>query len=356
MWALGILAVLYLGASSLSAKTAPVVNESRRADVEYELVGQDDLPDFPTPIMVTDNKGKAKWTISIPPNYDFPLTAKTYSDICAKCREVADQVHLMNHERLGSQPTSRVHNQLDQHFIDVREAEDAGYLPGSVSIGTLLRQQRHAGDLIGEDRGSLVDKPVCSTSMTFVLASADAGMGQTLMLLWVLYALAQREERAFFIDDTRWAYGRYTDIFAAPPIPDCRPPLRHEMLPCPRQARHLVANLETARGVLEETITKHDTDILASTETLFGLARQGYEDLFVLNQQDADYVANRAKELTAKTKIRSMSNREGRHDHRDSRPARRPPPTRIPVPRLVHPDEHVHGEGARDRQLHVLWR
>ncbi len=307
MWALGILAVLYLGASSLSAKTAPVVNESRRADVEYELVGQDDLPDFPTPIMVTDNKGKAKWTISIPPNYDFPLTAKTYSDICAKCREVADQVHLMNHERLGSQPTSRVHNQLDQHFIDVREAEDAGYLPGSVSIGTLLRQQRHAGDLIGEDRGSLVDKPVCSTSMTFVLASADAGMGQTLMLLWVLYALAQREERAFFIDDTRWAYGRYTDIFAAPPIPDCRPPLRHEMLPCPRQARHLVANLETARGVLEETIAKHDTDILASTETLFGLARQGYEDLFVLNQQDADYVANRAKELTAKTKIRSMS-------------------------------------------------
>ncbi len=368
MWAFGILVVVYVAALSLRAKAAPAPTWSRRTDDEYEMIGQDDLPDFPTPILVTDSRGKAKWTVSIPPNHDFPLSAREYSDICSKCREVADRVRFMNHEHLGSQPDSPSggRNQLDRHFIDVREAENAGYLPGSVSIGALLSQQRHAGDLIGEDKGSLVDKPVCSSSMTFVLASADAGMGQTLMLLWMSYALAQTQRRAFFIDDTRWAYGTYTDIFAAPPIPHCRPPCATKCCPVPRQSRHLVVTAQTAREIFDEEDAVVDVDgggggggddvnDPSSARALFDLARRGCEDLFVLNKHDADYVSGRVAELAAKKKIRGMAGK-GRHDRRHARAPRRPAPARVPVPRLVRAMNTYTVEGPRDPQRHLLRR
>ena len=255
--------------------------------------------------MVTDRRGKAKWTVSIPADYDFPLSAKQYSDICSKCHEMADRVNALHRTRIGGDQLLFPHDREEQHFVDVHEAEDAGYLPGSVSIGALLSQQRDDGDLVGENKNSLVDTPVCASSMTFALASEDAGLGRTLMLLWMAYATAQDEGRSFFVDDTRWAYGKYTNIFAAPPVPGCRPPLRHEMLPCPRRARHLVVTADTAGGIFQGVLagSGNAQSSHAHTRALFELARRGYEALFHLTKEDGDYVKIRLAELKAKTAI-----------------------------------------------------
>lgn len=45
---------------------------------------------------------------------------------------------------------------------------------------------------------------ICERSLTYVLETTDAGIGKTLMGLWLAYGLAKREDRAFFIDDAYW--------------------------------------------------------------------------------------------------------------------------------------------------------
>ncbi|KAK3336802.1 hypothetical protein B0T19DRAFT_350377 [Cercophora scortea] len=274
---------------------------------QYEMVAQDDLPDFPTPIIVTDRKGRPSWTVSIPSSHIFPLTADQYSDIYEKCREVSARVqdlrankHGLQQAYLGFRPDS-----ASRDFIDVQEAEKAGYLPRSAAVHNLMA----AGEGL---RGESVGEPVCETSLTFVLESSDAGMGRALMMLWTAYGLAQQEGRAFFVDDTRWAYGKYTDIFQAPPSPKCRAPPRHEMLPCPRHARHLVASAATARelfgvgrsgrlgALAPEALLDESAAATADQKTMFALARQGHDALFHLNKEDSDYVDARVRELTAK--------------------------------------------------------
>jgi hypothetical protein len=311
IWLFGVVVVFYIAASSLRrSRLHSAPGPTRPAD-EYEMI-EDDLPDFPTPIMLTDRKGRAKWTVSIPANYDFPLTTREYSDMCAKCREVSSRVNSLHHSISGDHSIAFSRTKFDKHFIDVHEAEDAGFLPGTISIGALLSQQRDDGDLIGSDAGSLVDKPVCESSMTFVLASSDAGLGRTMMLLWMAYATAEADGRPFFIDDTRWAYGKYTNIFAKPPTPDCRPPFRHEMLPCPRQARHLVVTPDTAREVFEGTAADVDEAAsLAEKKAMFKLARRGYEALFHINTEDAEHVESRIAAIAAKSEMPSAHGKRG---------------------------------------------
>jgi hypothetical protein len=189
-------------------------------------------------------------------------------------------------------------------FIDVQEAEKAGYFP-PVANGD--------GSFA---RGGLSEKMVCKKSLTFVLESDDAGLGKTLMMLWIAYGLAEKEGRAFFVDDTRWAYGKFTAIFHPPPLPECSAPPSHEILPCPRQARHLVASAATM-DVLFGSLTEsadppsesHDR---ALRKTQFNLARRGYEALFRLNEDDDVYVDARARELAAKKIVpKSKGQRNG---------------------------------------------
>src|SRR3569833_672173 len=311
-WTFGFVMAVYLAAASLRrANVGPALSWSHRPEDEYEMVGQDALPGFPTPIMVTDRRGRAKWTVSSPPNYDFPLSTKEYLDVCSKCHEVSDRVREMHH---GHQVSFGHHGAggADQHFVDIHEAELEGYLPGSISVGTLLSQQRHDGELVGVTQDSLVDRPVCGTSMTYVLASADAGLGRTLVLLWMAYALAQKEGLAFFIDDSRWAYGRFTGIFQTPPVPRCRPPLRHHMLPCPRHARHLVVTTDTASDVLGGAGAGDLPDGFSDKKAVFDLIREGYRELFLLNHEDAKYVSRRVADLRVKTRIPGAVGKEGK--------------------------------------------
>ncbi|CAK7265396.1 hypothetical protein SEPCBS57363_001561 [Sporothrix epigloea] len=341
VYVLGLVSALYLSCvvlfgNSTNARTIrsgfyiwpTEVDTGPRADDTdrgYNTIARSKLPGHPTPVIVSDEHGKAKWTVSIPPNAKFPLATDEYTSICDKCLDVANRVDILRGKSSGGissisiggipginkksqtskSATERLHT-FDNNFIDVHEAEEAGYLTGSVSIATLINQQSNNNDdgkIVGEEDMSSAQrakKPVCGRSLTFVLASADAGLGRTLMLLWMAYAQAQVEGREFFIDDTRWAYGRYTQIFAPPPSPECRPPLRHEMLPCPHQARHLVMTIDTAsRFILAEEDDGVEGVAPERTAHLFDLARKGCEALFHLNLDDAKHVAKRVKQIQA---------------------------------------------------------
>ncbi|KAK7744960.1 hypothetical protein SLS53_003193 [Cytospora paraplurivora] len=310
LWLSGTIIIFYLAIQSIRQRQViPVIGWGRSTDENYEMVGQDDLPDFPTPIVVTDRRGRAKWTVSIPPSYGFPLTTREYSDVCDKCKEVSSRVHdLHPHSPAALNQISLIGGESgnDRYFLDVKEAEKQGVLPGLAGKVSAVRE----GDLLGVEKDGLAEKAVCTSSLTYVLESEDAGLGKTLMSLWMAYGLAKREGRAFFVDDTRWAYGEYSGLFEAPPTPNCRPPPRHEMIPCPRQARHLIVSSVNARDIFGSKITDEDMytegeparlDRRPAQRELFALAREGYEALFRLNSQDREYVFNRVIEQRIRT-------------------------------------------------------
>jgi hypothetical protein len=248
------------------------------------------VTDSPMPIIVSDHRGRAKWTVSIPSGSEFPLTMHRYAEMCTWCELVARKVQDLRSQGRGLHQFSLgFGSDTTNGFVDVQEAQEAGYLP----------------KVKGGESSS--DRPVCKKSLIFVLESDDAGLGRTLMMLWIAYGLAEEEGRAFFVDDTRWAYGSYTNMFLPPALSDCVPPPTHEILPCPRQARHLVVSAANAAVWLAPLTPSRDTAPAADAtreRTLlkhqFDLARKGYEALFRLTKEDADYVDSRARELTAK--------------------------------------------------------
>ncbi|OAQ72612.1 hypothetical protein VFPPC_00542 [Pochonia chlamydosporia 170] len=269
-------------------------------DPQYEMVGQDSFPDFPTPIVVQDSKKRSKWTVSIPRNYEFPLSIKEYSSMNGLCREVSARARDLHHKTPLSDKISLSYDRPDDYFVDVHEAEKTGLL----SIIPKGQPPKHSGHFSGLSFESMSGKPFCGKSLTYVLESPNAGLGEAVMTLWTLYALAKEQGRAFFIDDSRWAYGAYTDLFQAPPVPDCRPPPRHQMLPCPAQTRHLVISSVTTKDVFPALLAKHQrqrgSDLGA--RDLFELAHTGYKALFKLSADDQAYVEKRIQYLKAQAK------------------------------------------------------
>jgi hypothetical protein len=107
-------------------------------------------------------------------------------------------------------------------------------------------------------------------------------------------------------DETR-AYGKYTNFFQPPPMPNCRPPPRHEMLPCPHHARHLVISAATAShtfgGAFNEAYEDARKMEVYRQKPMFDFARAGYEALFALANEDAAYVDQRVQELQNRTQV-----------------------------------------------------
>jgi hypothetical protein len=316
-WLSGTVLFFYFAISAVRRHAShDLMPWSHSSSSEFDMAGQGDLPSFPTPIIGTDKNGLPKWTVSIPPDYHFPLSIKEYSDMSSKCRIVAVRVRNLRNHGHSSQQHVVNYEMDDPYFVDVQEAETAGLLRGVASTWWHSRGHDEDGDLVGESKDSLVEKPVCESTMTFVLETADAGLGNTLMMLWSFYGLAKKQGRAFFIDDTRWAYGKYSDIFGMPPEPACRPPPRHEMLPCPPQARHIVVSAATAKGLFGHVLGGKESDSSSTTsidepQTLFALAREGYRALFRLNKEDQEYVDDRVKVLSKKAQIGDSRKNDG---------------------------------------------
>lgn len=238
----------------------------------YEIVEDYQLPDYSSPLAVTDAQGDSKWTIHIPANRGFPLSAQEYQDICSHIPEVAKHVASMQGNE--EQVDNLQYYDLDPNYIDVAQAQLNDLIPFDPSF-------KPGGDM-----------PVCKSSMIYVLDSADAGLGGSLLGLWLAYGLAQREQRAFFIEDSQFAYGKYADLFQRPPPPKCRPAPPTHRVPCPTMSQHLVVSSATWQYTFNEAFYKRFDE-----RQVFEMMRVGYEALFKLLPDDALYVETRVSQL-----------------------------------------------------------
>jgi hypothetical protein len=151
----------------------------------FDLVDQSHLPEGPTALIIHDDKGDKKWTVWIPPELPFPLKSWDYAEICAQTDQLKQDLSGPA-SLFGKKPTYYTKH---SKFVDVQEAIYTGLLPRPA--------EQLSGDVINH-------KSVCKRSLTFVMETDDAGMGNSLLALWLAYGLAQKESRAFFVDDSKW--------------------------------------------------------------------------------------------------------------------------------------------------------
>jgi len=185
----GLAALIYLGLSTLSGSTLEYTTSRQQ---QYELIEGDTLPEEPSALVVLDEKMRTKWTVSIPSNLNFPLQQSQYKDICSQAEDISNELQLMNSKK--QKQKERRYYDNDPYFVEVDRAQRKGILPKDDEP---WQDSRYDG------------LPSCAKSLTFVMETADAGMGNTLLSMWLAYGLAKKEGRAFFIDDTRW----YVPIF-----------------------------------------------------------------------------------------------------------------------------------------------
>jgi hypothetical protein len=188
--AFGAVTILaWLGINTLSLSRSPL----RSPGGEYEIANGESLPDEPSVVILKDKKGRKKWTVSIPPHHAFPLLPSQYHELCQQTERVS---HDMGRSAPKDVKKRSTYYQSDPSFVDVSEAQQRGLIPNPNREGKIGEQDTPDDPLVGR-------RP-CSKSLTYVMETSDAGMGETLMGLWMSYGLAQKEGRAFFIDDTRW--------------------------------------------------------------------------------------------------------------------------------------------------------
>jgi hypothetical protein len=291
-WLTSIIALFWAGKQTVEREWSPVALNYQSTDGKvYEIVGEDTLPHFPTPVVVTDHKGRSKWTVSIPQHLDFPLNPSDYSGICAKAQDVSQHVaDLKAHHDGEGKPVHAAHYSyyhIDPNFVDVAEAQEKGLLP----------QPIHTAFSPEKDK-------ICPRSLTYVLETSSAGLAPTLMGLWLAYSLARHDDRAFFIDDSRWEYGNYSTFFEPPSPPNCLRPPKGQRVPCPHQAAHLVVSSATTpwtfgAGFLD-TFEDGRKMGVGRLERVFGMLRKGYEELFERKLGDAgdvEFLKERIGEL-----------------------------------------------------------
>ncbi|KAK1059363.1 hypothetical protein LTR74_012674 [Friedmanniomyces endolithicus] len=237
----------------------------------------------PGSVLVHDAPAQPKWTVLIPENSSVPLDDTQYADICGKGEVLRE--NLVRNTRIGrllNLPRRTTYYTRDWTYLDVSALGATG-----------------ASSLVLPDADE--PKKVCSTSLTFVLDANESSFGKSMLMLWLSYGLAMREGRAFFIDDTQWAYGKYASYFAPLPDQGCAPPPKHHIVPCPHQTKHLLVSAGTAQwtfGTLfDREFAAKDTGPGTRYKRIFDMVRRGYDDLFALIGVDAAYAQARIAEL-----------------------------------------------------------
>ncbi|KAL8675329.1 MAG: hypothetical protein Q9168_000286 [Polycauliona sp. 1 TL-2023] len=288
---------------------------------EYNFAGEEPALQEPSPMVITNNaRHKSQWTVAIPRGADFPLRPSLYAQICAQSEDIVHQLHASNsHSHFHINPSES--RRTATGFVDVQEAHDQGLLSSTATDqGRLHVDPVDVGEPVGvqsdvepQSHDGPQDTEICEKSLTFVMETADAGLGKTLLGLWVAFGLAQEEGRAFFIDDSNWAYGKYKTFFKPPPkTSSCRPPPAIQRLPCPHQTRHLVVAATTYQWVFEDLIessshNRHPHNQAARKQRAFALARAGHDALFHLTGADADYLTQRLAALDTTRSQGSLS-------------------------------------------------
>lgn len=205
----GIMLIWGISTYLFGGRAAPLEEVEFKTDVTYlnksgdtfEFVHAEKLPAEAMPIAVGNITSDAqKWTIAIPSTAQFPLKPKAYGDICSKSHDLVNQLAIAK----GGHAGHRSYYSLDEKFMDISQAVASSFLPNS----TMARPESVVGGVeIMANHGVTIpgDKSVvCNKSLTFVMETRNAGFGNTLMELWMSYGLAQKEGRAFFVDDRNW--------------------------------------------------------------------------------------------------------------------------------------------------------
>lgn len=192
--------LLWLVLRQLYTNSQQAINYEEDGE-EWEMVGGSRLPQEPSAVAVQDVKGRMRWTVSIPANYDFPLRPTQYREVCHQSMELSKELRQEAQATAGFAKRMLNYYQQDQYFIDVQEAEEQALLPPSRAAG---RPKGFVEDESIADGLSTTGLKVCDRTLTYVMETEDAGFGNTLMRMWMSYGLAKAENRTFFIDDTRW--------------------------------------------------------------------------------------------------------------------------------------------------------
>lgn len=256
----------------LSSSTCSIVPATSTTSRQYDVI------EGAEPRVVRGVAGQAKWTISIPRNSSFPLRGDQYAKLCHEGQQARDDyVQASRMASVTSLHRAPSYYARDWTYLDVEETHGAAGLRDAKGTG------------------------ICDTSLTFVMDTQDASFGRTLLLLWMSYGLAKKEGRAFFVDDTRWPYGKYTSFFKPPPAQSCSAPSAHHIVPYPHQAKHLVVSTATAPWtfgpLFDREFTPRRYDGGRHSKPLFDLLRKGYEDLFELTGEDRNYADDRSLNL-----------------------------------------------------------
>lgn len=210
-WACGLGLIYWLLWTTIWEATAPAAVSYLTVDGDvFNMVGDEALPQQPATVLVLDNRGRPKWTVSIPPSLPLPLRPDEYATICHQSDQISK--HLRESSSTSTRTNTHDYYYHDPNFMDVAEAEQHGLLPSAKRFDEELKK-RTVSHGEGRDDSSKdlqflsgSEGKVCEKSLTYILESTDAGFGKTLLGLWMSYGLAKKEGRAFFIDDTNWYF------------------------------------------------------------------------------------------------------------------------------------------------------
>jgi len=120
------------------------------------------------PTLLDYGEGNQKWTWKLPANLGGLLRPHVYGEMCRAAHRASSAA--AGHGGHGHHG----YYWVDDHFLNPR-VEDKAALRG-----------------------------VCKRSLTYMLDSADPGLGRMLLGLWSAYGLAMSENRTFFVDDSNW--------------------------------------------------------------------------------------------------------------------------------------------------------
>lgn len=209
-WISGILVIGWFLKSSLTGKALFPATDSYFLDESQQLIADDISLQDPRPILIANSNKGTKVSISLPDHLQFPLKPSQYNAICSRYDDVAWRLQHQNsrsgfHQKWDSQD----YYHADPNFMDIKEAEGYGLLPVRHDNPKLEGRPDPQGSHSKLREGEANAQPgttgeICEKSLTYVLETTDAGIGTTLIGLWLSYGLAKQEGRAFFIDDSNW--------------------------------------------------------------------------------------------------------------------------------------------------------
>ncbi|KAM0749970.1 hypothetical protein T439DRAFT_43264 [Meredithblackwellia eburnea MCA 4105] len=131
----------------------------------------------------------------------------------------------------------------------------------------------------------------CDTSLTYIL-TPGVGLFYHLNAIAQAYAFAFLDGRSFFIDDSEWDRGKWTDHFQPLPDQKCSPPSLDKMKGCPRGTRHWALDPMTLHYHFghesdQEEFSNPRAANIWRRKPMFELSRLSFESILLPSDENA---------------------------------------------------------------------